>query len=314
MSLISRVRSNYYYARGLGGYLRDPITLEEARASAERGLSARSQSFLQVLERYVYNDPRNPYFRLLEHAGIELGDVRGLLDEAGLEGTLQHLYDAGVYLTQEEHKGSDQVRRGSLKFRASIADLADRTSATFVGLQTSGSTGTPLSLSSDSARERESTIRRILGYAAVRGDRPMAAWDAKALGMAMSFAKAGMPLQRHFTTNGFRWTAEGFRTVVLNYYTLLVARLSGRPTPRPQYASRESSLTVVKWLAARTAEGSPALLDCPASLAVRACLYASEHSFDISGTLFLVHGEPFTLGKAEVLKSVGTEARARYSM
>ena len=132
--------------------------------------------------------------------------------------------------------------------------------------------------------------------------------------MDLGLVKVGIFQEKHFSTNTFRGTSESLRSTIFNSYTLFAVRLYGRPVPRLEYASRENPLPVVKWLAKKVEEGSPALLDCPASLATRACLLAKEHGIDIAGTLFLLHGEPYTPGKAQVLRSVGATARVYYSM
>lgn len=313
MSLISSIRSNYSYAAGLRSYLLEPMTLEQARADAKRGLAARTQSFLETMERRVYRNPRSPYFKLLEHAGIELESVRNLVHEAGLEGAPGRLYDLGVYLTQEEFKGREPVRRGTLEFTTSISDLSSRNTRPVMEYQSSGSTGEATRFQYDFQGLTGWMGSHILSHLALREHRPMAAWEVGSLTRPLFLAKASSPLEKYFSTNGFRWTAEGFRTAVLNNYTLLVARLSGRPTPRPEYATRAHPLPVVRWLAEKVEEGTPALFRCSASLGARTCLFAAEHGFDISGTLFLLQGEPYTPAKAEVLKSVGAEARVTYS-
>ena len=47
-------------------------------------------------------------------AGFELADIRRLVEDLGLEEALERLYDAGVYVTQDEFKGRQPIRRGAL--------------------------------------------------------------------------------------------------------------------------------------------------------------------------------------------------------
>jgi phenylacetate-coenzyme A ligase PaaK-like adenylate-forming protein len=76
---------------------------------------------------------------------------------------------------------------------------------------------------------------------------------------------------------------------------------------------REDAGVVSAWLAEKVREGTPALLVCSASPAVRACLAAQAHGRDLTGTLFRIGGEPFTPAKAAVLASVGARAIVGYS-
>ena len=79
-------------------------------------MANRDKSFLNLLETVIYARPENPYRMLLEHAGVELGDMATLLQAHGLEGALDTLYNEGVYITHDEYRGRVPVRRGSLEF------------------------------------------------------------------------------------------------------------------------------------------------------------------------------------------------------
>src|SRR4029450_14013666 len=90
------------YPRLVGGlrrFLRDPMTIDECRRVVQEAVAGREQSFLRLLERAVYANPRSPYLALLSHAGAQLEDVARLVDSEGLEGALDRLHDAGVHLT-----------------------------------------------------------------------------------------------------------------------------------------------------------------------------------------------------------------------
>ncbi len=110
MSLIRSVKSNYRYAAGLRRFLRRPVDIKEARARIERRLARRGEAFLELLELAVYSNPK-------KHAGFSLTDVRQLVDEVGLEGALGRLYDAGVYVTQDEMKGRRPTSTAGSKSR-----------------------------------------------------------------------------------------------------------------------------------------------------------------------------------------------------
>ena len=91
------IKGSWRYATGLRGFLSKTIDLDEAKAIVTEQLQNREESFLQVLERGIYGNPRSPYRRLLLHAGYQLDDVRALVRSQGLEAALSQLHDAGVY-------------------------------------------------------------------------------------------------------------------------------------------------------------------------------------------------------------------------
>ena len=93
------------------------MTPASARRLVAEQHARRDESFLDLLERAVYGGRDNPYRALLAAADIELGDVRRLIDEHGLEGALRELHDAGVYVTLDEFKGRTPIERGGVVFR-----------------------------------------------------------------------------------------------------------------------------------------------------------------------------------------------------
>jgi hypothetical protein len=99
------------FARGFGPFLRRHVTLTEARDIVRRRLNEREAAFLRMVERGIYGYPRSPYLPLLEQAGCELGDIRAMVRAQGMEATLRSLREAGVYVSFEEFKGRQPIRR-----------------------------------------------------------------------------------------------------------------------------------------------------------------------------------------------------------
>ena len=58
----------------LPGYLRNPLTIAEARAILRRRLEQREEDFLVLIKRAVFGNPTSPYRALLRQAGCEYGD------------------------------------------------------------------------------------------------------------------------------------------------------------------------------------------------------------------------------------------------
>jgi phenylacetate-coenzyme A ligase PaaK-like adenylate-forming protein len=71
---------------------------------------------------------------------------------------------------------------------------------------------------------------------------------------------------------------------------------------------------VARWLAAKAAEGAPALVVTYPSGAVSACAAALERGLDVTGSFFYVGGEPYTTDKARVVERAGARAVSWYGM
>ena len=117
MSRISVAYGLARFAFGLRRFCAEPLTAEAARKAVLHRMSARDQALLELLARAVYANPRSPYLALLRAAGCELGDVRRLVAREGLEGALQQLRRAGVYVRFEEFKGLEPAVRGGQTFQ-----------------------------------------------------------------------------------------------------------------------------------------------------------------------------------------------------
>ena len=79
------IRTYVRYAAGLPGFLRNTITLEDARRLVREGIEAREENFLLLVRRGVYGHPGSPYHWLLRRAGCEYGDLLALVRRHGLE-------------------------------------------------------------------------------------------------------------------------------------------------------------------------------------------------------------------------------------
>jgi hypothetical protein len=306
------------YASGLGRFLRSPLDPAAARALIDAQLAAREAAFLTTLERGVYGHAASPYRKLLQHAKLDLGDVRRLVRDTGLEGTLERLYDAGVYVTPEEFKGRRPIRRGGLEIPVRGSDFDNLLLGSHYHAQSSGSRGVPSRafINFDVITHEAAHLACQLEWLGL-SDRPVAIWRAALLdGLKTSFryAKAGRSLERWFTQGRFTWNAEGLRRAYLLNVALLATRLLGRPLPRPDFAPRADVLNVARWLAEKARAGRPAVLETNPSPCVRVCLAARESGLDIGGTFFHIVGEPYTPAKAEVVAAVGARAMSRYAM
>jgi hypothetical protein len=90
--------------------------------------------------------------------------------------------------------------------------------------------------------------------------------------------------------------------------------LSGTRIPSPEYTPALDAVRVAAWLAAKRADGTPAILSTTPSAAVRACTAALDRGLDIAETLFVLVGEPYTAAKAAVVTATRSRAACHYAM
>ncbi len=100
----------------------------------------------------------------------------------------------------------------------------------------------------------------------------------------VNHVKRGDPIDRWFTQVPLVFTPKLAREYLLTRYTIAVSRRIGLPIPEPEYVPLDRAIVIARWLAEKTAKGTPALFSAFASSGVRVCLAAKEAGLDISGT------------------------------
>src|SRR5579885_1331189 len=101
------------FAIGMHRTLRDRVTLDDAIATVTDHWKRRDERFIEMTDRIVWPFPQSPHHRLLDHAGIERGDLVALVASEGLDAALGRLVQAGVYVAHEEYVGRVPATRGS---------------------------------------------------------------------------------------------------------------------------------------------------------------------------------------------------------
>lgn len=305
------------YALGLPRFLRHPLGPEEARARVKRRLGARAENFVAVVESSIFAQRTSPYRRLLEHAGIELGDLVAMVRAEGVEGALERLHGAGVYVTVDEFKGRRPIVRGDLSLPTRAEDFDNPLVTRTFETRTGGSRGTPRRIGFDFAHLAGQAIYRSLFLQAFDvADRPGAVWRAAppgsaGLGAVIGAAKVGTPVDRWFSPSR---VTDHARELLLTAYSVLGGRLARTRVPWPEYVPVDRAQVVARWLAAKKDAGIPGFLNTTSSSGVRVCLAAREQGLDIAGTFFRFGGEPYTSGRAKVVAEANCRAVSNYSM
>ena len=316
MAWASDLRWAARFARDLPGFLRHPVTLPEARAILARRRAGRAADFLALARDAVYGQAASPYRALLRHAGCEPGDLAALVGREGVEGALQALCARGVYLTVEEFKGRQPLRRGSVALPFEPAGLGNPLAATHLRGATSGSRGRPAPVPLGLGYIREWSVNFCLLFDSLGPRRwRVARWSlpgGDGVAYALLYAGFGVPPERWFSPVDpaalhvdprYRWAARLLTGV---------SRAAGVPMPGPEYVPLEAPGPILDWLDAVRGRGETpclAIYVSPAAGLARAALDAGR---DLAGVVLRLVGEPVTAGRLDVIRRAGAEPYATY--
>jgi len=218
-SLARDARIFVRFARGLKNFLRAPLAFPEAIAMIEAQRRSRESSFLQLVEESIYGYGKSPYRVLLEQAGIEYGDVVELVTREGVEGGLERLYQAGVYITLGEFKGNRPIQRSGFELPVRAEDFDNPLLRRDLELGTSGSRGPARLAAVDFALLRaDAACQAVFLRTFALEARPMALWRAAPPGGAgirhmMIHAKLRRVPERWFSQQPKRSSAGWERCV-----------------------------------------------------------------------------------------------------
>lgn len=307
---MSRARSFVRFLRELPGFLRDRLTLEEARATVRRGIDEREANFLRLVERCVFGNPRSPYLPMLRRAGCELGDLKAHVRGSGLEDTLRQLRREGVYVSFEELKGREPIVRDDLVIRVRPEDFDNPLLRAGYRTRTSGSTGTGVLAWVGIDYLTTRAVSSLLTFVAhgVHGT-PSVVWrealPAPTIGLILEDARAGQFFERWFAPPLDRSRRTAAASRVATDLIVLAARRGGVRVPRPEPLDYSQARAVARWAERRLSERGVCLIRAGVSNAVRIGLSASQAGIDLTGATILGGGEPATAAKVKTIEAPG---------
>ena len=315
MSILGDIKMYGRFALGLRRFLRDTVTLEEAEQVVRRHLAEREQNFLRVIERGIFGYPRSPYLPLFKLAGCEFGDVRTMVRQRGLNGTLLALREAGVYVSFEECKGRKPIERGGKVFPVRAHDFDNPYLKKAYYSESGGSTGAGTRVHHDLDYLAESSAHSLLGFAAHRVDKhPLVVWrgvlpDGSGINTTLRAAHYGRPPAKWFTpVASADWGTSNLKFRMATELALRIATLSGVKLARPEHVPIDQAIRVARCAVAMVKDHGACLIHTAASRGLRVCLAAREEGLDLTGVTMIVAGEPVTPAKIRAILSTG----ARY--
>lgn len=300
-------------------FLQYRLTLEEAQCIVRERMAAREENFLQVVERSIFGDPRSPYLKLLKHAGCELGDLRVLVKQKGVEGTLRELREEGVYVTFEEFKGRKPIVRNGLTLPVTARDFDNPIARRDWTIETGGTTGQALAVNQDLEHIASGAVYHLLMLDAhgIIGA-PVGIWAAPFPGSALHGILKRACIEQHpqrwFIPNGWRDSKYWLKYDLATWYMLAWLQVWGFRIPLPQVVKPDQAHVIARWMHQTLQAHGRCILYTNASLGVRACLAAERAGLDLTGAVIRAGGEPVTPAKNAAMRRVGARHIAGYTM
>ena len=312
---LAQSRDLIQYALGLPQFLKNPVTVGNAKQALKKRLENRRKNFLAVLASCVYSDAGSPYHRLLRHSGFSFDDIEKRVCATGIEDTLLELREAGVFVRLEEFKAQKPVTRDSFYLFTRESDFNNQ-AASRPGLRgrTSGtrSKGTRVFYNWDFLTQ-EAQNECFMYHAHDVLQSPVALWYPFHLSIAGIHNVLLNLKHSHSPDRWFTQTRHKEMPAVFKYvYVAACAENRGLKVPVAEHAPMDSSYSVSQWLAETIKNSGSAVLRTFTSSAVRAVETALENGLDISGSTIFTGGEPLTQRHAEFMKSAGVSVFPRY--
>jgi hypothetical protein len=295
------------------------MTLEEAKDVVRRRLQEREARFLAVLRQAVFSYSRSPYKALLDLARCGPGDVERLVCDKGLEGALDELRSAGVYVTFEEFKGRQPIVRHGREVLAGAHAFDNPLHSRAFRITTGGSTGhgSPVAVDLDHmwagipSRFINDTIHGFVGV-------PVALWFDGLPGNGPNSLITRVPYdavpEKWFSPTSGRGTRPALKFRLAQSGMLAMARLAGTPLPWPEHVRLEDADVVARWAADALRRAGRCGLKTMVSRALRVALAAQELGIDLTGAVISGGGEPPTPAKVRAVRRTGARWISNYSM
>jgi len=314
---MSRLPAYWRFLSGLPGYLKQPVSYVEARATIMDRLERRSENFLRMVRRCVYENPGSPYLPLLRAARCEYGDMVAALAQHELEFLLARLGESGVRIAFEEFKGRRPIIRNDISYPVKERDFDNPILRRGFELRTGGSTGRPsrmlidLEFLADRA-PYEHLLFRLLDLHRV----PLALWYPKipasiGLSNSLRYAKVGRPPERWFDMklegNALpAWHSWGFSLIVG------ISRLGSFSIPWPEPAPLKDPGVIIDWIVQAVRRHGRCAVQSNVSGIVRLCRAASLRGIDLAGVQFITGSEPLTPCKHAEIAALHARVFPRY--
>jgi hypothetical protein len=292
-------------------FLRETLSVQESTHLIREWIEKREARFLRKLEKMVFKYPASPYLNLLQAAGCELGDVRQLLQTEGLDGTLERIRDAGVYVSWEELKGRKEVRRGSWAATFQEEEFNNPIIAPHYMSTSSGTSGVPVRIPIDLEDHTQSApdwafLFHMHGWM----NEPLLFWTPAHTSMANRYlrcAKFGKRFTQWFLLAGIPSFSGRLRSEAVHRAIRL---LGGFPKAVPGSVHELDKVADCLW--ELLSRGSKPVVNTAPSAAAALSAFVLKLGKSLAGVSFILGAEPVTGARRRTIEASGALAVPTY--
>jgi hypothetical protein len=300
---------------GLRKYLSERIEPDEALETAHRLLkdriTKRDKNFLNIIEKGIFNYPKSPYLKLLEPKKIRFKDVKGWVEESGIESALHRLKNEGIYFTVDEFKGKTGVYRNGIQMRCkeSMFDNPFLSNVYEVRSGATRSAGTRIRIDFEYLMQRSLYDAFLLSMHDALTS-PIANWfplfpGAPGINSSLRFTRIGNPPQKWFSQVDKAQIKVNWEKTWGTNLIFLMARLQGISLAKPEYVNLNNAHKIARWASSVLDYSPNCVIYTFATSAVRVCMAAKENGYNVKGLRLFVTGETLTCQKRREIESVG---------
>ena len=301
MGLSGDIGKYYAFCKGLRGYLSEVISLEESREIIRTRAERREQLFFNLLQKAVYDNQKSPYLKMLNHVGCALEDIKGLLERIGLEQTLRHLYEDGIYLTFDEFKGRKTIQRGGKSFHVQESDFDNPFLSSSFDVRSGGTKGPGTRTMIDFDFLSHDAAHRAMALD-IHGlmDAPCILWFPVLPGNAgimnvFRQVKIDRPPMKWFSQVDSKTFKPSIKDRLATRFSLSAGRLFGTPMPNPEYVDLNEAHRIAEVLCQVLQQHPKCTVWTYVSSAIRICTAARHRSLDLKGVTSLFRASPLPL-------------------
>jgi hypothetical protein len=294
--------------------------IQLARTLLKQRCAERESNFLRLAERGIFHYDRSPYLPLLASRQIGFDDLRGWVARDGVEGALRRLEAEGVYFTVAEFKGVQPVERNGVRMqcREEMFDNPFLHCAYEVRSGATRSAGTRVRIDFEYLHQRSLYDAFLLDLHGCL-TAPVANWfpifpGAPGINSSLRFAHIGNPVRRWFSQVSEDQVRVDWEKRLGVGAIFAIHRACGNPLAEPEFTALEDAGRVARWAAHARQECGRCVVYTFAASAVRVCHAAADLNLDLTGTRFLVTGEPLTRHKEREIAAAGAAAVPVYGI